>query len=157
MTDCYILEGRCTQHGGTALLNSVCRTSSVLQDVAAERARQFATYGTNENIKDGTGRAWLFPLSQKSPAAIEAEFRENYEAHETVYGAPTWVHLVREEVAEAFAETDPDRLREELLQVAALCVSWVEKIDQRTGRNLPSEVFEALTPSERETMAKVTV
>ena len=42
------------------------------------------------------------------------------------------MHLVREEVAEAFAESDPARLREELIQVAALAVSWVEKIDART-------------------------
>jgi hypothetical protein len=39
--------------------------------------------------------------------------------------------LVREEVAEVFQETDPVKLREELVQVAALAVSWIEKIDAR--------------------------
>ena len=41
------------------------------------------------------------------------------------------MHLLREEIAEVFVESDADRLREELIQVAALAVSWVEKIDAR--------------------------
>ena len=39
-----------------------------------------------------------------------------------------------EEVAEAFEEHDPARLRSELVQVAAVAVAWVEKID-RDARN----------------------
>ena len=57
--------------------------------------------------------------------------RADYEFYEKLHGQPTWMHLVREEVAEAFKEADPTRLEEELLQVAALCVSWVEKLQMR--------------------------
>ena len=35
------------------------------------------------------------------------------------------------ELSEALAETDPTRLRAELLQVAAVAVRWVTAIDER--------------------------
>lgn len=125
---------RCAVHGGyyLAIEGEGCQTTGVLGDVRAERARQFAKYGTNEGLRDGTGEAWLRPFSLEDSATIEARLREDYEAYKVQHvGLPTWMHLVREEVAEAFAEMDPERLREELVQVAALCVSWVEKIDAR--------------------------
>lgn len=108
-----------------------CR--AVLQDVFRERAAQVARYGLNEDLEDGTGRstAWLAPVSFESAENIEALFRRFYEDYEEEHGKPTWSLLVREELAEAFAESDPDRLREELVQVAALAVSWIEKIDSR--------------------------
>ena len=142
--DCYLINDRCARHGGTALANNVCRTSSVLEDVADERSRQFARYGTNEDLEHGTGTPWLFPVSQLPASAVEASFRAEYEDVETTVGRPNWMRLVREEVAEAFAETDPARLREELIQVAALCVSWVEKIDQQEGRMLSTRVLQEL-------------
>lgn len=106
---------------------------SVLQTVAAERARQVGQYGLNEDIEDGTGIEvqWLKPFSDWPAGDVEGGFRKEYEAHEDRNGKPTWVHLVREEVAEAFQEDDPERLAKELIQVAALCVSWVEKIRSR--------------------------
>jgi hypothetical protein len=45
-----------------------------------------------------------------------------------------WLHILREEVAEAFAESDPAKLRAELVQVAAVAVNWVEAIDRRAAR-----------------------
>lgn len=46
-------------------------------------------------------------------------------------GKGTWRHILQEEVAEAFAELDPAPLREELIQVAAVAVAWIEAIDRR--------------------------
>jgi hypothetical protein len=105
------------------------RTEKVLSDVADHRLVQFATYGDNAGLEDGTGpeERWLYPLTSYSSPAIEDILRDEYNKHDV----PTWMHLVREEVAEAFQESDPVRLREELIQVAALCVSWVEKLDAR--------------------------
>jgi hypothetical protein len=34
-------------------------------------------------------------------------------------------------VEEAFAESDPTKLRAELIQVAAICAAWIHDIDQR--------------------------
>lgn len=108
-------------------------TRAVLDDVAAERVRQFARYGSNSDLMDGTGPTvrWLWPISDDQATDIQVQFREDYEWAEQHYGKPTWCDLVREEVAESFQESDPGRLREELLQVAALAVSWVETLDAR--------------------------
>lgn len=110
------------------------RCSRVLLDVFSERKRQVARYGTNDDIEDGTGpeTRWAAPVSTKSARELERVFREDYEDYEEEAGNPTWVHLVREELAEAFAEpAGSERLEEELIQVAALCVSWVERLRAR--------------------------
>ena len=111
------------------------RTALVLADVAEHRAEQRARYGDNADLADGTGPGvrWLhtFPVMSCNSTAelIEVRLRQEYESHGEV--APSWMHLVREEVAEAFQESDPVRLRAELVQVAALCVSWCETLDAR--------------------------
>lgn len=108
-------------------------TISVLDEVFEERKRQVARYGFNTDLEDGVGAyetPWL-PLTDRPAAEVEAEFRRDYEDFESSTGFPTWAHLVREEVAEAFTEDDPEKLQAELLQVAALCVSWVEVIRAR--------------------------
>lgn len=99
----------------------------MLQRIRLERERQIALYGTNSDLEDGTGEPWLAPFAESSADSIERWFRVDYESHEK----PNWVRLVREEVAEAFCETDPTRLSEELIQVAALCVSWCEQLHGR--------------------------
>jgi hypothetical protein len=112
-------------------------TQRVLSDVAEERHRQRQRYGLNRDLEDGTGPdvRWLAgagrELDLSTAAALEGSLRAVYEQHEQRHGRPTWRHLVLEEVAEAFAESDPVRLRAELLQVAALAVSWVETLDAR--------------------------
>lgn len=105
----------------------------VLTKVAQERERQMAQYGDNADLEDGTspGRRWLAPYSIHPASAIQHIFRKEYEVYSAEHGLPTWMHLVREEVAEAFQESDPARLAEELIQVAALCVSWVETLNRR--------------------------
>ena len=132
---CALTAGttRCSVHGGEYFPQTFrCQTWMVLDDIRAERARQFAQYGTNEDLQDGTGEPWLAPLSMEDAAHIEQALRFDYEVYEKTRGKITWMHLVREEVTEAFAEMDPERLREEVIQLAALCVSWVEKMDART-------------------------
>lgn len=107
-------------------------TCRVLEDVRRERVAQRERYGLNETTPDGTGGAWLLPYTADPAPAIEAKLRNDYMDY--AEDAPvTWVHLLREEMAEAFAETDPIRLRAELVQVAALAVSWCERLDARQG------------------------
>lgn len=112
--------------------------------VTQERARQVARYGLNRDLADGTGpdACWAEPVIDVAQSAYSGGFdntdvqkilRGDYEHHEHQHGAPTWMHLVREEVAEAFQESDPERLEEELVQVAALCVSWIETLHSRKG------------------------
>lgn len=118
----------------------------VLNDVLARRHQQVTQYGMNEDLANGTGPdvKWLYPvelnaLYMTEPGAtatdIEELLRQEYAEHERDTGNPTWMHLVREEVAEAFKENDPAKLEDELLDVAALCVSWVEKLRCRGLRS----------------------
>lgn len=105
-------------------------TSRVLDDVRVHRIEQRRRYGLNEHTPDGTGGAWLGPYTADPAEVIEAKLRGDYLDH--AEEAPvTWVHLLREEMAEAFAATDPAALRAELVQVAALAVSWCERLDAR--------------------------
>jgi hypothetical protein len=120
-------DGTCLAHGGPVLSDGrSCPTHNVLFAVRLERMRQVEMYGLNDDLVDGTGpRAeWLQPVAAYPATVIEEMFRSDYNSH----SVPSWLDLVREEVAEAFQESDPARLEEELVQVAALCVSWVEKL-----------------------------
>lgn len=46
-------------------------------------------------------------------------------------GSPNWEDVLVEEVAEAIDAPDDAALREELVQVAAVAVAWIECIDRR--------------------------
>lgn len=93
----------------------------VLADVAAERAAQDAMWGVQEH-PDGTGSAY----------ASEADLAKRAVTDSAAEGRLTWRHILHEEVLEAFAEDDADRLRAELIQVAAVAVKWVQDLDRRT-------------------------
>jgi DNA-binding PucR family transcriptional regulator len=96
---------------------------AVLAEVAAERRRQDARWG-EQNHPDGAGPAY----------AEEASRRREECERAAEAGQLTWRHILLEEVAEAGAEHEPKRLREELIQVAAVAVAWAEAIDRRAGR-----------------------
>ena len=136
-------DERCPTHGSPTD-GKYCLTQHVLALVSYERTRQFAEYGTNNDLADGTGPEvkWMprIPVPHTPSPALQIEriCREEYEETEARDGKVTWMQLVREEVAEAFAEEDPKRLSAELLQVAALCVSWVETIAEREAAKMES-------------------
>ena len=113
------------------------RTIRVLVRLLAERRRQVARYGHNRSVTDGTGEdvRWIpRHAGGRTSRTIEQEFRLDLETWLSENDHETWVHLVREEIAEAFCETTPARLREELLQSAALIVAWIEQLDARILR-----------------------
>lgn len=93
---------------------------SVIDEVAQERAEQDAKWG-EQNHPDGTSQLLTY-------AATSARERTNRSARE---GKVTWMHILDEEVCEAFCEEEPGRLRAELIQIAAVAVAWVEAIDRR--------------------------
>ncbi|WP_393057686.1 hypothetical protein [Streptomyces sp. LN549] len=97
--------------------------------IDAERQAQLAKFG-NQHHPDGTGprTASWGALMHADDAAAEARNRCQRAADR---GDLTWRHVLNEEVAEAFAESDPATLRTELLQVAAVCAAWIYDIDQR--------------------------
>jgi hypothetical protein len=47
------------------------------------------------------------------------------------FDSPDWFYILLEEVYEAFAETDPAKQREEMVQVAAVAVQIIECLDRQ--------------------------
>lgn len=103
---------------------------TVLDEVAAERARQDAKWGVqdhpsfNRDELDPEAKEMAVTVSNICRVACEEAFKR---------GQGSYSFILREEVAESFAERDDEaKLREELIQVAAVAVAWVEAIDRRT-------------------------
>lgn len=101
-------------------------------DIVLERHRQETKWG-QQDLPDGDGiteALYLHPDTEKRRCdKAHAEHR------------CTFAHVLREEVSEALAECSPSidhdrraRLRRELVQVAAVCVKWIESIDRNTGQ-----------------------
>ena len=98
---------------------------TVLADIRAERGRQDTKWG-EQNHPDGTGPQF----------ANRAEYERIRTETAAVDGTLTFRHVLAEEVAEAYAENDPELLRAELVQVAATAVCWIQAIDRRADRRL---------------------
>jgi hypothetical protein len=96
-------------------------TAAVLGEVLAERERQDAKHGV-QDLPDDTGHNWLRARAVEDREACDRAAKE---------GLLTWRDVLDEEVSEAYAESDPAKLRAELIQVAAVAVKWVEAIDRR--------------------------
>lgn len=107
-------------------------TADVLTDVVLERHRQIRLWGHNEHTPNGTGPddMWLTPYTFSGAAAVEETLRLDYDQH---IGERTFMHYLREEFAEAMKCDDPTELYAELTQVAAVAVSWCEKLRARRG------------------------
>lgn len=97
---------------------------ALLAEVQAERARQDIVWG-EQNHPDGTGVAAYEGADQRARIARASCQAAAAQQH------VTWRHILTEEVAEAFAEDDPAKLREELIQIAAVAVQWAQAIDRR--------------------------
>lgn len=98
-------------------------TVNVCAEVEAERYRQDGKFG-EQNHPDGTGEPWYQTKRNLARQDCDRAFAGGY---------GTWLHILREEFYEAMAESDPVKLREELIQVAAVAVNWIEAIDRRTA------------------------
>lgn len=114
------------------------RRERVLHAIREERMRQISQYGTNADVMLGFGSSvsaypWLLPYSDADGNRIEAAFRADYERYVASHGKPTWMHLIREEVAELFAARHSRHAVDEAIQVAALCVSLVEHLLESQG------------------------
>jgi len=106
--------------------------SDFLQNSGQERLRQDAKWG-EQNHPDGTGPERSWGLDDPGSAREIAEvFREETD-HKAREGKLTWRDIALEEIAEAFAEDDPELLRAELNQVSAVFAAWAEAITRRVS------------------------
>lgn len=106
-------------HGEFAYLNFPRRT--MLDLVKDEMERNLKRWG-EQNHADGTcPKAYYRKLTDCRYFNQEA-VKDN---------RLTWKLILEEEVLEAFCETDPQRLQDELIQVAAVALQWAEAIKRR--------------------------
>jgi hypothetical protein len=101
-------------------LFSTAGVKAFAEAIDAERQAQLAKFGDQKH-PDGTresNREW----ADEARAACQ---------HAADEDALSWAAILYEEFTEALAETDPAKLRAELLQVAAVCAAWIYDIDRR--------------------------
>jgi hypothetical protein len=101
----------------------------IYSEIADERQRQDAMWGPQNHL-DGTGGREREHLASMARHYCNTNFKQ---------GSGTWRDILNEETCEAFAESDPLKLRRELVQVAAVCVAWLEAIDRRLVNGTPDE------------------
>ncbi|MFD6294543.1 hypothetical protein ACFWFU_07030 [Streptomyces sp. NPDC060235] len=105
------------------------------EEVDAERQRQIAKFG-EQHHPDLTGAA----AEQCAAREMFDQWAQSYRAINGGTFDPRdpdrrldWTGILLEEVYESLAESDPAKLRAELLQVAAVCAAWIADIDSRTA------------------------
>ena len=113
--------------------------AQMLSEIQAERDRAEAKF-PNQHIPNFPERMDFEHARAERDQAQELTDR----CHEK--GVVTWWHVLREEVYEAFAESDPAKLRAELIQVGAMVVRWIEDLD-RGGAALEEGVKVCVTPN----------
>lgn len=101
-------------------------TVSICNEVIDERAKQDAKWGeqTHGNQRNENTRAAAQKAADRYKRINDSRVAED---------ALTWDGVLLEEVYEAIAEADSVKLREELIQVAAVAVAWVQCIDRAAG------------------------
>jgi hypothetical protein len=95
-----------------------------MAELDAERQRQLKQWG-DQTHPDGTG------ITGDKERADSARHLCQSMAER---GEVTWRDILWEEIAEAIAESDPEKLREELVQSGAVIAAWILDLDRRAGR-----------------------
>lgn len=104
-------------------------TDRVLDELRAERTRQEAKWGP-QNLPDGTGPDWIAPGMAYGYGRMADLVRSACDTRRED-DRRIMALVLLEEVFEALAESDPVKLRAELIQVGAVAVKWAEALDRR--------------------------
>lgn len=91
------------------------------EEIDAERARQLDKFG-DQRHPDGTSGHNFASEADAARRSCQKAARDGY---------LSWFHIAREEFWEAMAETDPVKLRAELVQLGAVCAAWISDLDRR--------------------------
>ena len=101
------------------------KADQLLVEVSNERWKQQQKFGPQHHLRDRIAPGELDIYK------VEADWcRAECDKHAADGGA-SWTDILLEETFEALAESEPAKLRAELVQVAAVAMAWVEAIDRR--------------------------
>ena len=109
----------------------------VLAEVFEERLRQDDKWGEqNHPDFDRQVLDWSKPMIHDHYGILQAQYAKFNCDNAFRSGRPDWISVLIEEVSEVLDCVDRpvSELRDELIQVAAVAVSWVEAIDRREDR-----------------------
>lgn len=140
-------------------VGGVERTHAVLDEIAAERGRQFAKWGDQADCADADPELMLQALNASGDLYAITAAADQLAA---AYGIPradrakrvcqreadrhggTHAGIVIEEIAElieavvySHAEADVTKMRAEAIQAAACLVQWIEAMDRRGVKSTP--------------------
>ncbi|WEU67386.1 hypothetical protein [Xanthomonas phage JGB6] len=102
-------------------------THDVLPEILRERDRQDAKFGPQDHPSFDE-----VPHAEKLAREVAADAARDACAEAFSAGRGTWQNVLLEEVYEAMAEVDDDtKLEEELIQIAAVAVAWVESLRRK--------------------------
>ena len=108
--------------------------TAIFADIAVERSRQDEKWGPPTTIPNGTG-----PDRMNVAAGTGQTYSHVRDTLQQVTdqamaaGENTFANTLLEEVFEALAEDESGRLREELVQVAAVAVKWISVLDRQSA------------------------
>ncbi len=97
----------------------------VLAEVRKERERQLSLWGDQDHPDHHPD--FRHPEFDGMVLAMHREHYDRFSRENKL----AWRHILSEEVAEVYAEDDPAKMRQELIQVAAVAVAWIEAMDRR--------------------------
>lgn len=103
-------------------------TLNVCAEVMHERERQHAKWG--EQNHPSISREFTDYVTRMTRFPIELEARRECNRM-TNEGRVTYAHIALEEFAEVIFAVDEKHRKGELIQLAAVCVAWVEAIDRK--------------------------
>ena len=101
----------------------------IIEQIKAERIRQDNKFGvtSHDSVNPTIPRKFR---NKFYGICSEEEARERCEGNH-LHKSITWSHIFIEEVAEVVNSKDERDRREELIQVAAVCIAWLEDIDRK--------------------------
>ena len=96
--------------------------TKILRDISQEALRASVKHAGTDDMPDGTRDGGMNVVCCKqAKQSCDRAARGGY---------LTFAKVLEEEFYEAMCEEDPEKLREELVQVAAVCIRWIAKLDR---------------------------
>lgn len=114
--------------------------NDILDDVALERVNQIEKWGPQDH------RSHYDQTSITRARANASYWKQVNDAREESPNPTSWDGILLEEVYEAIAETDEAKIREELVQVAAVAAAWIEAIDRRLHEEADEDALQDELP-----------
>jgi len=115
--------------------NAASRAATAIRDVLRERVRQLQKWGDQSHLSvpwEVPGRAISAKMDERFVAReFERAAKEDCD-REFKAGRGTWWHIAHEELCEVLAANPEDR-REELVQLTAVCLAWLEDLDNKSN------------------------